>query len=94
MDPGLTNEVVLDETPLRQAMYGYSSRILQLSVVIALITAGLLYLSLQWLIVRPMRRITETLTAFQEDPEDEERTIVASHRTDEVGDTQRELAIM
>ena len=94
MDPGLTIEVVLDETPLRQAMYAYSSRILQLSIVIALITAGLLYLSLQWLTVRPMRRITETLTAFREDPENEERTIVASHRTDEVGVAQRELAIM
>ena len=94
MDSGLTIEVVLDETPLRQAMYGYSSRILQLSIVIALITAGLLYLSLQWLTVRPMRRITETLTAFREDPEGEERTIAASHRTDEVGVAQRELAIM
>ena len=94
MDPGLTIEVVVDETPLRLSMYGYSSRILQLSVVIALITAGLLYLSLQWLTVRPMRRITETLTAFREDPEDEERTIVASHRTDEVGVAERELAIM
>ena len=93
-DPSVTIEVVIDETPLRQSMYGYSSRIMQLSVFIAMITAGLLYLSLQWLTVRPMRHITETLTAFREDPEDEERTIIASHRTDEVGVAQRELAIM
>jgi signal transduction histidine kinase len=93
-DPGVTIEVVLDETPLRRSMYGYSSRIVQLSIFIALITAGLLFLSLQWLTVRPMRRITETLTAFRKDPENEERTIVASHRTDEVGVAQRELAIM
>ena len=93
-DSGVTIEVVLDETPLRQSMFGYSARILQLSIVIALITAGLVYLSLQWLTVRPMRRITESLTAFREDPEDDSRTIVASRRTDEVGIAQRELAVM
>ena len=46
-DAGIGIEVILDETPMRRAMYDYSGRILQLSIVISLITAGLLYVSLQ-----------------------------------------------
>ena len=92
--PDTTIEVVLDEAPMRAAMYGYSNRILQLSIVISLITAGLVYLSLHLLLVRPMRRITETMTSFREDPEDMSRTSVASTRRDEIGVAQRELSVM
>lgn len=93
-NPSVALEVVLDETPMREAMYGYSSRILQLSIVISLIAGGLVYLSLQWLMVRPMRRITENMTAFRESPEDDSRTIGPSRRSDEIGVVQRELAHM
>ena len=93
-DPQVIVEVVLRESPMRQQMLEYSARILQLSLVISLITGGLVYLSLQWLTVRPMRRITDSMTAFHEDPEDEARTIVASQRSDEMGFAQRELAVM
>jgi len=93
-DPNVAVEVLLDETPMREAMYGYSARILQLSIVISLFTASLVYMSLQWLIVRPMRRITASMTAFREAPEDESRTIVPSRREDEIGVAQRELAAM
>ena len=94
VDPSVIVEVLMDETPMRQAMYGYSQRILELSIVISLITAGLVFLSLQWLMVRPMRRITESMTAFREAPEDEGGTIVAGRRGDEIGVAQRELAVM
>src|SRR5229473_1329864 len=57
-EPGATVELLLDEAPLRQEMWNFGVRILELSVVISLITAALVYLSLQWLLVRPMRRIT------------------------------------
>ncbi|MDP6803837.1 MAG: HAMP domain-containing sensor histidine kinase [Rhodospirillales bacterium] len=92
--PETTIEVVLDESPMREAMYGYSNRILQLSIVISLITAGLVYLSLQLLLVRPMRRITDTMTSFREDPEDMSRALIPSTRSDEIGVAQRELAVM
>jgi signal transduction histidine kinase len=93
-DPTVTVEVLLDETPMREAMYAYSARILELSIVISLFTAGLVYLSLQLLMVRPMRRITDSMTAFRENPEDAERTITPSGREDEIGVAQRELADM
>ena len=87
-------EVVLDETPMREEMYDYSGRILQLSVVISLFTAFLVYVSLQWLMVRPMRRITHSMTAFNANPENEATTIAATRRNDEIGVAQRVLATM
>jgi signal transduction histidine kinase len=88
-------EVVVNETPLRMAMYDYSHRILGLSIAISLITASLLYLSLQWLMVRPMRRITQSMTAFRDDPEDVARSAIEpSRRSDEIGVAERELADM
>ncbi|MFQ5954569.1 MAG: sensor histidine kinase [Kiloniellales bacterium] len=93
-NPQVEIELLLDETPLRQQMYGYSRRILGLSIVISLITATLLYLTLQALFVRPMRRITASMTAFEENPEDDSGVIAPSRRRDEIGVAQRRLAEM
>lgn len=93
-EPDVMVEVVIDETPLREAMYDYSVRILELSIVISLITAGAVYFSIQWLLVRPMMRITGSMARFQEDPEDEGRIIVPGGRTDELGVAERQLAHM
>ncbi len=87
-------EILIDEAPMREAMFGYSARILNLSIVISLFTAGLVYISLQWLMVRPMRRITAKVAAFREAPEDATRDIRPSDRADEIGVTERELAVM
>lgn len=87
-------EVVLDEAPLRADMIGYSERILALSLGISLFTAALVYLSLHLLMVRPMRRITDSMARFRGDPEDVSRIIKPSGRSDEVGVAQRELAEM
>lgn len=92
--PDVMVEAVIDEAPLRMAMYDYSVRILALSIVISLITAGAVYFSLQWLLVRPMRRITGSMARFQEDPEDETRIIVPAARADELGIAERQLAVM
>ncbi len=93
-EPGATVEVLLDEAPLRREMWAFGMRILELSIVISLITAALVYLSLQWLLVRPMRRITASMTLFREDPEDASRRIVPSGRHDEIGGAEDELAML
>jgi signal transduction histidine kinase len=92
--PSVWIELVLHETPLREAMIAFGWRILGLSIVISLITATLVFLALQWLMVAPMRRITENMIAFREDPEDAGRVIAATDRQDEIGTAQRELAGM
>jgi signal transduction histidine kinase len=93
-DPDIIIEVVLDEWPMRMKMLDYSRRILVLSIVISLITATLVYLSLQWLMVWPMRRMTASMVAFREEPENAARVIAPSARSDEIGVAQRELGAM
>jgi signal transduction histidine kinase len=92
--PGIMVEVVLDEAPLRAVMFAYGERILLLSIVISVFTAVLVYLSLYFLMVVPMRRITSSMVAFRQDPDDPAAAIGESGRTDEVGTAQRELAAM
>jgi signal transduction histidine kinase len=87
-------EIVLNEQPLRQAMLGFSVRILILSLIISAITAALVYLALHFLLVRPMRRMTANMVAFRADPENPARIIAASDRHDEIGTAERELAAM
>ena len=89
-----TVEVLLDEAPLRDEMWDFGTRILELSIVISLVTATLVYLSLQWLLVRPMQRITANMMEFREDPEDASRVIAAGRRGDEIGIAERELAVL
>jgi signal transduction histidine kinase len=91
---GETVGVLLDEAPLRREMWDFGIRVLELSIVLSLITATLVYLSLQWLLVRPMRRITASMMSFREDPEDAARMIAATRRRDEIGVAERELAMM
>lgn len=93
-DPATTVEILIDEAPLRQAMIAFSWRVLAVSLLISVIAAGLVYLSLQWLMVRPLRRITGSMTAFRADPEDPSAGLPSTLRADEIGLAQRELARM
>src|SRR6516165_4724910 len=68
-------ELVMDEQPLRRAMLRYSVDILLLSLLISAITAALVYLSLHYMFVRPMRRVTANMIAFRADPENSDRVI-------------------
>src|SRR3990167_8594964 len=87
-------EIIIDEAPLRKAMLKYSGNILLISLVLCAITGVFIYATLLWLFVRPMRRLTASMVAFGEKPEDATRIIVPSKRADEVGIAERELAIM
>jgi signal transduction histidine kinase len=87
-------EIVLDETPLRNAMLTFSVNILLLSLAISGITAMLVYLALHYLLVRPMGRLTQNMVAFRADPENPARIIASSGRNDEIGTAQEELAAM
>jgi len=87
-------ETVIDEGPMRAALIDYSARVLGLSVIISLVTAALVYLSLQWLMIRPMRRLTAAMVAFRDDPEDSARSLKPGRRRDEIGVAERELVAM
>jgi len=87
-------ETVVDEAPLRASMYRFSRNLLLVAMAIAMFTAGLVYIALHFLFVRPMRRLTASLVGFHENPESSARIIVPSQRGDEIGVAERELSDM
>ena len=93
-EPDTKVEILLDEQPLREAMWQFAGRIFQLSMILSLIAAVLVFFSLQWLLVRPMRRITASMASFSLDPEDASRVIVPRGGRDEIGQAETELATM
>ena len=87
-------EIVIEEAPLKAALYGHIGRILLLSGFISLFTATLIYLSLDRLLVRPMTRLTSNIMHFAKNPEDRSRVIKPGDRNDVIGAAERELAQM
>ncbi len=92
--PGTTVEIVVDDGPLKDDLRQFGLRIFLLSLVISVITASLVYLSLHLLLVRPMRRVTASMVAFQNDPERSPVYRAQGRRSDEIGTAERALAEM
>lgn len=72
---GLLIEATIDTAPLRSAMIDYGLRILLLSAVISVLTAGLLFLAVGRLIVSPIHRVVNHMSAYADAPEDVRRFI-------------------
>lgn len=87
-------EIVIDEAPLRQAMLTFSVNILLLSLMISGLTAVLVYLALNWMIVGPIRQLAANVMEFEVDPENPRRIIEPTRRADEIGEAERALARM
>jgi signal transduction histidine kinase len=87
-------EILVNEMPIREDMLAYSERLLYLSFVIAFITSALVFWALYFLFVRPMKRLSQSMMAFQERPEDAQRTLRPSSRADEIGQVERALSDM
>ena len=87
-------EIVIEEGPLRQAMFRFSRNILLLSLIISAVTATLVYLSLHYMFVRPLDRLTTNMVSFRQDPENPARIVEPSGRNDEIGVAERELGAM
>jgi signal transduction histidine kinase len=94
MAPGTVVEVVFGQRELYRSMRDFSGRILTLSIVLSLLTASMVYLSLQWLMVGPMRTITANLARFRKNPEDRTSQIADTSRSDEIGVAQKSLGDM
>ncbi len=66
---GLLIEVTIDTRMLRAAMLDYGLRILLLSAVISVFTAGLLFLAVRRFLVSPIRRVVRHMTEYADAPE-------------------------
>lgn len=89
--PGAMVWIVVDELPMRIAMYEYTGRILALSIIIALFTALLLYLALRWLVIRPLQGLSADMTSFRRAPEEGGTERRPTERNDEIGVVDQEF---
>jgi signal transduction histidine kinase len=84
-------DIVIPDDPLRAELVGYLWRLIAVTVFAALVVGGLVYLSLNAFLVRPMQRITRSIERFRADPEDPAARVSASGRRDEIGRAEAEL---
>lgn len=87
-------EITMDTVPLRRAMLDYGLRILLLSAAFSVLTAILLNLAAQRLILVPMRRVINHMTAYARAPEDARAVITPAARLSEINDAEHALAAM
>lgn len=92
--PAVMVDISLREQGMWNAMVAYSWRILTLSIAISLLTALLVFAALQLMIVRPLRRIADSVVAFRSRPDDASVNLPTSARRDEIGLVQTELSRM
>jgi signal transduction histidine kinase len=87
-------EMILPDEPLRAAMLIYARNVAFLSLLISLITAGLVFMAINRIAIRPIRRMTDSMLQFSMRPDDPDAVILTSERDDELGIAERELASM
>jgi signal transduction histidine kinase len=87
-------EIALHERPMIKAMQQYGLNILWLSIVLSLAVAAMIYAALSKLLVRPMLRLSANMTDFGDNPENPNKVIAPSGRSDELGTAELELKNM
>jgi signal transduction histidine kinase len=84
-------EIVVPDAPLKREVGAYLLRSLVMTVLIAIMAAGLLYLALNVFLVRPIKRLTRSMERFRADPADPAASLEPSGRDDEIGRAEAEL---
>ncbi len=72
---GLLIEITLDTATLQYEIRDYGRRILAVTLVISVVTALLLYVSIQAFVVAPMQRVIRSMSDYAADPQDANRII-------------------
>src|SRR3569623_493738 len=93
-DKGSEVEVIMSEAPLHADLVNYSWNIALLSLLLAVLIAGVLYLLVSRLLIDPIRRLTANLVSFRSAPENASLIISPASRNDEIGIAETELAAM
>ncbi len=83
-EAGLLIEITMDAVPMRAAMLDYGLRILILSALISVVTAFLLFIAVQRLIVLPIRRVAQHMAAYAAAPEDARLVIAPTAQVEEL----------
>ena len=84
-------EIVAPQSRLRRELTSYLLGLFAVTIFISAVAGVLVYLSLNFFLVRPMQRITVSMERFRANPDDPAARIAVSHRRDEVGRAEGEL---
>lgn len=87
-------EVLVFEEPLREAMIIYSRNIVFLSLIVALITALIIFLFVNRVFILPIAQLTKNMIDFSEAPQNASLIIKKTTRQDELGIAFNELRAM
>ncbi len=84
-------EVVAPDAELKLELTRYLWQVLLIVAFVSALAGLLVYLSLNFFLVRPMQRITRSMERFAADPEDVSAHVDPSGRRDEIGRAEVEL---
>lgn len=87
-------EIVMADASLRAAMITYSQNVLLISLVISLFSAGLIFMAINRIMIRPIRRLTNSIERFSEHPEDTDSIFEPGRGSDELAVAGRHLQKM
>jgi signal transduction histidine kinase len=87
-------EVTVDQTSLIDALWRISRNFLTLSLIVSAVVTCVLWAALWWMVIRPVRRLTSSIMAFGERPQDGAQIDLARLRNDEIGRAEAALAAM
>lgn len=93
-DSDMIIELVMTDTALRKDMLKYSRTMFLISLLISLITAILIFLAINRMMISPIRRLTHSMQLFSEKPEDPSRVFTGDRSRGELAVAGRHLASM
>ena len=93
-DSDMEFELIIPDARLRAAMFTYARNVAILSLLISLITAGLVFFAIHAIMIRPVRALRRSMVVFAESPEDPSRVLQPSGRRDELGVAEEGLSGM
>jgi signal transduction histidine kinase len=95
--PDTQIEIIIREHVLVTRLRGFVVRAVVYSIIVALLTGGLVYAALERLLVKPMRIMTANIVAFRRDPEYARLSglkWLSRKGDDEISSAARELVVM
>ena len=87
-------EILAPAAPLRRDVVAYLLQLALATAFVFIVAGALVYASLSVFLVRPIRRITESMERFRVRPEDPSSRLPLSGRDDEIGRAEAELSRM
>jgi signal transduction histidine kinase len=84
-------EFVAPDAELKRALIGYLWRLVLIVAFVSATAGVLVYLTLNFFLVRPIQRITYAMERFRADPDDPRARVPLSGRRDEIGRAETEL---